>query len=64
MLYEPDFLMMTNHYLFESNFPVNPNTAWVGGIQCDKSKSLPKDLENWVQGADKGVILLSFGSVS
>ena len=63
IMYEPDFLLTTNHFLFESNFPTNPNTAWIAGVQCDKSKPLQKELEDFVQGAEKGVILLSFGSV-
>uniref|UniRef100_A0A914XNF4 UDP-glucuronosyltransferase n=1 Tax=Plectus sambesii TaxID=2011161 RepID=A0A914XNF4_9BILA len=44
--------------------PVTHRIIYVGGIGVPKPKPLPKDLEDLVSSAKKGVILLSFGSIA
>ena len=63
-MYDIDIAMLNTHVVFESSFPINPNTIYVGGLHCRDVNPLPKDLESWVQGAKKGTILITFGSVS
>lgn len=41
---------------------VTPNIVHVGATHIQKPKPLPKDLDNWVSGADDGVIYFSLGS--
>lgn len=64
LMFEVDFAFLNNHVLWESSIPVNPNTVYVGGLFCGPTRPLVKDLEDWIQGAENGVILVSFGSVS
>ena len=39
-----------------------PHYLFVGGINTQPAKQLPRDLEDFVKNADKGVILVTFGS--
>ena len=43
--------------------PVSPNFEFLGMMNCKPAKSLPKDLQEFIDSATKGVIYVSFGSV-
>jgi len=43
--------------------PVMPNTIMAGLMTCNEAKPLPKDLKDFVENSEHGVIFLSFGSV-
>lgn len=48
---------------FEYPKPVMPNMVRIGGINCVKAKSLPKELEEFVEGSgDDGFIVFTLGS--
>ena len=55
-----------NPFLSDGPRPVMPKTLLAGMMNC-KSKNqlepLPNELKDWVEGAEHGVILVSFGSV-
>ena len=58
--------LLINHgspFLGDGLRPVMPKTIMAGFMSCNPTNPLPADLEDWVQGADHGVILVSFGSV-
>jgi len=43
--------------------PTMPNMIYVGGLTIKRSRStLPPDIENFIDGAKEGVILMTFGS--
>jgi glucuronosyltransferase len=57
-------------FLFNKDFvldypkPSMPNMIDVGGLTAKPSNGqLPRDMEDFIQGAKKGIILVSFGSV-
>ncbi|GAB6026700.1 hypothetical protein CHUAL_013210 [Chamberlinius hualienensis] len=59
------FIFSHTHPSFNSRMPSMPFTAEVGGINCKPPKPLPKDLEDYMTGADDhGVIYFSLGSVT
>jgi len=43
--------------------PVMPKTIMAGLMTCRPAQDLPKDLQDFIQGAEHGVIYVSFGSV-
>ena len=43
--------------------PMSPNYVQVGMMNCRDPKPLPKDLKDFLDGADDGAIFVSFGSV-
>lgn len=43
--------------------PVMPKTIMAGLMTCRPGQPLPKDLDDFVEGAEHGVIFVSFGSV-
>ncbi|XP_065218582.1 UDP-glucosyltransferase 2-like [Planococcus citri] len=50
-----------NHPSFISR-PTSPNVINIAGIHIRELKKLPKDIEDFIEGADHGVILFSFGT--
>ena len=57
-------LMITHGspFLADGLRPIMPNTILAGLMTCEPAKPLPKDLNDWVEGAKEGVIYISFGS--
>ena len=55
--------------LVNSNFavdypaPIEPDTVLIGGFSVSEPKSLPQDLEDFMQSAEHGVIVMSFGTL-
>eukprot|EP00095_Tigriopus_kingsejongensis_P003057 snap_masked-scaffold101_size371023-processed-gene-0.12 protein:Tk03057 transcript:snap_masked-scaffold101_size371023-processed-gene-0.12-mRNA-1 annotation:"udp-glucuronosyltransferase 2b16" len=58
-----DFALYNGNPVVDGVRPVNPNTAFVGGLHIEPNKPLDQDLQRWIEGADHGVIYVSFGSV-
>jgi len=58
--------LLINHgtpFLGDGLRPVMPNTIFAGLMSCNPSSPLPQDLEDFIHGAEHGVIYVSFGSV-
>jgi len=54
---------LTSDYLFDYPRPMMPNMISISGLTVQHSTGeLPSDIENFINGAEKGVILMSFGS--
>ena len=43
--------------------PVPPNLVYCGMMQCRQAGPLPQDLQQFMDSATEGVVLVSFGSV-
>merc|ERR1719384_1857494 len=43
--------------------PVPPNLVYCGMMQCREAEPLPEDLQQFMDSATEGVVLVSFGSV-
>ena len=43
--------------------PVPPNVVYCGMMQCRQAGPLPEDLQQFMDSATQGVVLVSFGSV-
>merc|ERR1719402_1877011 len=54
-----------NPFLVDGARPVMPKTLLAGMMNCKPQnvEPLPVDLKNWVENAEHGVILISFGTV-
>ncbi|KAL1453796.1 hypothetical protein WDU94_010109 [Cyamophila willieti] len=56
-------LLVSSSWIFEYPRPLFPNTILVGPLHIEgTTKSLPKDLQNWIDGSSKGFIYFSLGS--
>ena len=58
--------LLINHgspFLGDGLRPVLPKTIYAGLMSCNPPNPLPQELEDFVQGAEHGVIYVSFGSV-
>ncbi|XP_033763640.1 UDP-glucuronosyltransferase 1-1-like [Pecten maximus] len=44
--------------------PLMPNVAFVGGVATERPKSLPSELNSYMNSATDGVIVASFGSIA
>lgn len=42
--------------------PLVPGIVEVGLMHIRKSKALPKEIHEWIEGAEHGVVYMSFGS--
>ncbi|XP_035379536.1 UDP glucuronosyltransferase 5 family, polypeptide A1 [Electrophorus electricus] len=59
-----DIWLMRNDFTFEFPRPTMPNVVYMGGFQCKPSKSLPDDLEEFLQSSgEHGVIVMSLGTI-
>eukprot|EP00095_Tigriopus_kingsejongensis_P003054 maker-scaffold101_size371023-snap-gene-0.22 protein:Tk03054 transcript:maker-scaffold101_size371023-snap-gene-0.22-mRNA-1 annotation:"unknown" len=58
-----NFGFFNTHPIIDGVRPVNPNTAFVGGLHVNPGQALPQDLQDWIDQAEHGVIYVSFGSV-
>ncbi|XP_065216830.1 UDP-glucosyltransferase 2-like [Planococcus citri] len=59
---EPDLIFYNNHASLLPR-PMNPNAIEIGGIHMKGAKTLPKDIHEFIDGAEHGVILFTLGSV-
>jgi glucuronosyltransferase len=57
-------MMFTNSH-FTQTFPrpLLPDVIEIGGMHCQPAKALPKDLQEFADGAKDGLILFSLGSI-
>ncbi|XP_017029531.1 UDP-glycosyltransferase UGT5 [Drosophila kikkawai] len=55
-------MLINQHYSLSGPKPLPPNVIEVGGVHITPPKPLPKDLQQLLDNAPKGVILFSFGS--
>ncbi|XP_051808593.1 UDP-glucuronosyltransferase 2C1-like [Acanthochromis polyacanthus] len=61
---DADIWLMRNDFIFEFPRPTMPNIVYMGGFQCKASKSLPDDLEKFVQSSgDHGVVIMTLGTL-
>jgi glucuronosyltransferase len=64
IFFSGEFALFYAYPIFDSVRPINPNTAFVGGMHLHDPKPLPADLKKWADDAKDGFIYISFGSVS
>uniref|UniRef100_A0A3B1J8U0 UDP-glucuronosyltransferase n=1 Tax=Astyanax mexicanus TaxID=7994 RepID=A0A3B1J8U0_ASTMX len=58
-----DIWLMRVDFVFEFPRPTMPNIVYIGGFQCKEAKTLPKDLEDFVQSSgEHGFIIMSLGT--
>uniref|UniRef100_A0A3P8RMT2 UDP-glucuronosyltransferase n=1 Tax=Amphiprion percula TaxID=161767 RepID=A0A3P8RMT2_AMPPE len=61
---DADIWLMRNDFIFEFPRPTMPNIVYMGGFQCKPPKSLPDDLEKFVQSSgDHGVVIMTLGTL-
>ncbi|KAM4746508.1 UDP-glucuronosyltransferase 2A1-like [Anableps anableps] len=59
-----DIWLMRNDFTFEFPRPTMPNIIYMSGFQCKPSKTLPKELEEFVQSSgEHGVIVMTLGTL-
>ncbi|XP_046663501.1 UDP-glucosyltransferase 2-like [Homalodisca vitripennis] len=56
-------ILVNSHFSLSKSRPFPPNYVEVGGIHIKKPKSLPKDIQEFLDGAYNGAVLFSFGSI-
>jgi glucuronosyltransferase len=56
-------IFMNNHVSSSSARPYLPNMIEIGGIHVEPAKPLPKDIQEFLDSAEDGVILFSMGSI-
>ncbi|KPJ00056.1 Ecdysteroid UDP-glucosyltransferase [Papilio xuthus] len=57
-----DMLFVNIHQIWEGNYPVPPTVVHMGGLHQKPQKSLPKDLQQYLDASENGVIYFSFGT--
>ena len=55
--------ILTSDAIIDSPKPIMPHTIEVGGLTTQPAKKLPEDIQSFLDGAEDGVILVSFGSM-
>uniref|UniRef100_A0A8C5GU74 UDP-glucuronosyltransferase n=1 Tax=Gouania willdenowi TaxID=441366 RepID=A0A8C5GU74_GOUWI len=64
LLQGADFWLMRVDFVFEFPRPTMPNVGYIGGFQCEPSKPLSSELEEFVQSSgEHGFILMSLGTL-
>uniref|UniRef100_A0A3Q3A3E3 glucuronosyltransferase n=1 Tax=Kryptolebias marmoratus TaxID=37003 RepID=A0A3Q3A3E3_KRYMA len=64
MMGNADIWLMRTYWDFDFPRPFLPNFKLIGGIHCRPAKSLPKDMEEFVQtSGDDGIVIFSLGSM-
>lgn len=63
--YEVDMLFLNTQPLFDSVAPKNPNSIMIGGMHLHPAQPIQdRSLLDFIEGAEHGVVFVSFGSVS
>ncbi|KAL0810817.1 hypothetical protein ABMA28_010129 [Loxostege sticticalis] len=57
-----DMLFLNSYAEFANNRPVPPNIIYLGAVQLQPRKEIPKDLKTYLDNSKRGVIYVSFGS--
>ncbi|XP_076042289.1 UDP-glycosyltransferase UGT5-like [Oratosquilla oratoria] len=55
--------LINSHYSLDMTQPLLPSQIEVGAMHCRPGKPLPKDVAQWIEEAEHGVIYFSLGSV-
>ncbi|XP_019737957.1 UDP-glucuronosyltransferase-like [Hippocampus comes] len=64
LLSHGDIWLVRSNFVFDWPKPVMPNMVFIGGINCEKQRPLPADLEEFVEGSGKhGFIVFTLGSM-
>ncbi|XP_022623824.1 UDP-glucuronosyltransferase 2B15-like isoform X2 [Seriola dumerili] len=59
-----DIWLMRNDFTFEFPRPTMPNVVYMSGFQCKPSKTLSKELEDFVQSSgEHGVVVMTLGTL-
>ncbi|KAG8000767.1 UDP-glucuronosyltransferase [Nibea albiflora] len=59
-----DFWLLRYDFVVEWPKPFLPNTAFIGGINCENASPLPEDLEEFVDDSgDDGFVIFTLGSM-
>uniref|UniRef100_H3B4I3 UDP glycosyltransferase 8 n=1 Tax=Latimeria chalumnae TaxID=7897 RepID=H3B4I3_LATCH len=61
LIQETSMFFLCNDNALEFPRPTLPNIVFVGGILTGPPNRLPEELLSWVEGADAGVVIVSFG---
>ncbi|CAG9768856.1 unnamed protein product [Ceutorhynchus assimilis] len=62
LYYNPSLILLGSHSSIRQAVPVAPNVVEIGGFHIEPPKKLPKDLQDFLDGATDGVIYFSMGS--
>ncbi|KAK4876034.1 hypothetical protein RN001_012456 [Aquatica leii] len=62
LLYNTSLMLLNSQVSVNAPVPLVPNMIPVGGFHIDPPKELPKDLQDYLDGAKNGVIYFSMGS--
>ncbi|XP_056641411.1 UDP-glycosyltransferase UGT5-like isoform X1 [Diorhabda sublineata] len=60
--YNVSLILINSHESLQQPVPLVPNIIPIGGFHIKKPKKLPKDLQEFLDNAEEGVIYVSFGS--
>lgn len=60
---QTSLIMVNQHFSLNGPKPLPPSVIEVGGIHIGKQKPLPQDLQDLVDTAEHGVIVVSWGSM-
>ncbi|KAG2468411.1 UD2C1 glucuronosyltransferase, partial [Polypterus senegalus] len=64
LIQSADIWLTRVDFVFEFPRPTMPNVVYVGGFQCQPSKPLPSDLEQFMESSgEHGVIVMSLGTL-
>ncbi|XP_063058635.1 UDP-glucuronosyltransferase 2A1-like [Engraulis encrasicolus] len=64
VLNKADIWLIRTYWDVEYPRPLLPNFKFVGGLHCKPAKSLPEDMEEFVQSSgDAGIVVFSLGSM-
>lgn len=58
-----DMWLIRTFWDIETPKPLPPNFRYVGGLHCKPANPLPEELERFVNSADDGVVVVTFGSM-
>ncbi|KAG8288671.1 UDP-glucuronosyltransferase 1-1, variant 2 [Homalodisca vitripennis] len=59
---QANIIIVNHHFALNGPRPVLPGVVEIAGLHISEPKPLPQDLKDFMDGAEHGVILISFGS--
>uniref|UniRef100_A0A1Y1MYZ1 UDP-glucuronosyltransferase n=1 Tax=Photinus pyralis TaxID=7054 RepID=A0A1Y1MYZ1_PHOPY len=62
LFYRTSLMLLNSHVSVSSPVPLVPNMIEIGGFHLNTPKELPRDLQNYLDEAENGVIYFSMGS--